>query len=190
MAEQAVSAPLWLTRVRTVLSGRNTYFFMKRTLDLLIAVVGLFFTAWLIVLAWLALTVTLRRDALQLEPLTGRNGEPFFRASLQLSLEADANQPLSRVARAVQRARLDKLVQLVNLLKGELSLVGPEPEVLAYAATLEGRDREVLTLQPGMTGAGSQKGETLEEKLALERGYLEQRSFFRDLHHLRWWLLF
>jgi lipopolysaccharide/colanic/teichoic acid biosynthesis glycosyltransferase len=195
MAEQAAGMPLWLGRARTALSSLNIHSYIKRGFDLLVAVVGLFFTAWLIVLAWICLSLVLRRDALVLERLTGRNGQPFLLASLQLADTDGEGEPapdaqLYPVARVVGRLRLHKLIALVNLLKGEISLVGPEPELLAYAATLEGEDRRVLTLRPGVTGAGAQRGHDLEEKLALERDYLEQATLFRDLHHLWWWILF
>ena len=57
----------------------------------------------------------------------------------------------------LQKFKLDELPQLFNVLKGEMALVGPRPDIPGYADQLEGDDRLILTLKPGLTGLASLK---------------------------------
>lgn len=73
--------------------------------------------------------------------------------------------PLGRVLR---RYKLDELPELWNVLVGDMSFVGPRPDVPGYADALSGTDREVLRLRPGITGPASLKYRNEEELLALQ----------------------
>lgn len=66
----------------------------------------------------------------------------------------------------LRRTKLDEIVELVNVLKGDMSLVGPRPDVEGYADKLEGDDRKILELRPGITGPASLKYINEEEILA------------------------
>lgn len=66
----------------------------------------------------------------------------------------------------LRRTKLDEIVELVNVLKGEMSLVGPRPDVAGYADKLTGEDRKILELRPGITGPASLKYINEEEILA------------------------
>ena len=66
----------------------------------------------------------------------------------------------------LRRTKLDEIVELVNVLKGDMSLVGPRPDVEGYADKLEGNDRKILELRPGITGPASLKYINEEEILA------------------------
>lgn len=66
----------------------------------------------------------------------------------------------------LRRTKLDELVELINVLKGEMSLVGPRPDVAGYADRLTGSDRKILELRPGITGPASLKYINEEELLA------------------------
>ena len=66
----------------------------------------------------------------------------------------------------LRKTKLDEIVELVNVLKGEMSLVGPRPDVEGYADKLEGEERKVLELRPGITGPASLKYINEEEILA------------------------
>ena len=62
--------------------------------------------------------------------------------------------------------KLDEIVELINVLKGDMSFVGPRPDVEGYADKLEGEDRKILELRPGITGPASLKYINEEEILA------------------------
>ncbi len=66
----------------------------------------------------------------------------------------------------LRRTKLDEIVELVNVLKGDMSLVGPRPDVAGYADKLTGEDRKILELRPGITGPASLKYINEEELLA------------------------
>lgn len=66
----------------------------------------------------------------------------------------------------LRRTKLDEIVELINVLKGDMSLVGPRPDVKGYADKLEGDDRKILELRPGITGPASLKYINEEEILA------------------------
>ena len=68
----------------------------------------------------------------------------------------------------LRRYKLDELPELWNVLKGEMSLVGPRPDVPGYADNLKGKDRRILELRPGITGTASLKYANEEEILAAQ----------------------
>lgn len=100
----------------------------------------------------------------------------------------------------LRKYKLDELPELWNVLKGDMSFVGPRPDVPGYADVLQGEDREVLKLRPGITGPASLKYRNEEELLAavddpqkyndeiifpdkvrLNRYYLHHYSFWMDI---------
>jgi exopolysaccharide biosynthesis polyprenyl glycosylphosphotransferase len=95
------------------------------------------------------------------------------------------NDPrVTRVGRVLRRFSLDELPQLLNVLRGEMSLVGPRPEEEAVVALYDERQRTRLTVKPGLTGPMQIYGRgnlTFEERLALERDYLDNLSVAGDL---------
>jgi exopolysaccharide biosynthesis polyprenyl glycosylphosphotransferase len=92
---------------------------------------------------------------------------------------------VTRVGRVLRRFSLDELPQVFNVLRGEMSLVGPRPPVPAEVRRYESRHYVRLTVVPGMTGPWQVNGRNLvtdfEEVVKLERGYIESWSFRRDL---------
>lgn len=94
---------------------------------------------------------------------------------------------VTRVGRILRRTSLDELPQLVNVLKGQMSLVGPRPEQLELVARYRSQERFRLDVKPGITGPMQVFGRgqlTFEERLAVEREYIENHSFARDLRLL------
>lgn len=73
---------------------------------------------------------------------------------------------VTRLGRFLRRYKLDELPELWNVLKGDMSLVGPRPDVPGYADKLEGEERLILQLKPGLTGAATLKYRNEEELLA------------------------
>ncbi len=94
---------------------------------------------------------------------------------------------VTRFGRVLRRTSLDELPQLVNVLKGEMSLVGPRPEQLALVERYTPAQRFRLEAKPGITGPMQVYGRgelTFEERLAVEREYIENLSLSRDLRIL------
>jgi exopolysaccharide biosynthesis polyprenyl glycosylphosphotransferase len=102
--------------------------------------------------------------------------EPVFK------LESDPR--VTRFGRFLRRSSLDELPQLFNVLKGEMSLVGPRPEQVALVERYSPDQRFRLSVKPGITGPMQVFGRgqlTLEERLAVEREYIENHSIARDV---------
>ena len=94
---------------------------------------------------------------------------------------------VTRLGRFLRRASIDELPQLLNVLRGEMSLVGPRPEQLGLVEKYRPEYRFRLEVKPGLTGPMQVYGRadlSFEERLAVEREYVENVSILRDLQIL------
>ncbi|WP_439597539.1 sugar transferase [Falsiroseomonas sp.] len=134
--------------------------FGKRLLDAVLAALLLALLAPLFVAVALAVWCRLGRPILFVQPRAGRHGRPFtlmkFR-SMAPGAAPDAER-LSGFGRALRASGLDELPQLVHVLRGEMSLVGPRPLPLAYLAHYSPRQALRLRVRPGMLGPGVAAG--------------------------------
>jgi exopolysaccharide biosynthesis polyprenyl glycosylphosphotransferase len=178
---------------------------MKRGLD--VAVSGLMLTLLSPLLAAIALFIVLDSGAPVFfrQKRAGKDGKPFTMLKFR-TMVADAEERLSelvdlekldepafkipddpritRAGRLLRRTSLDELPQLINVLKGDMSLVGPRPEEEAVVALYDERQRARLAIKPGLTGPMQVYGRgdlTFEERLAMERDYLDNLSIAGDL---------
>jgi lipopolysaccharide/colanic/teichoic acid biosynthesis glycosyltransferase len=184
----------------------------KRLFDLLLSLALLVvFAPVLAVVAWLIK----REDGGPVfygGPRTGQNGRPFkilkFRTMvlnaerLGPGITTGDDHRITRIGRFLRHYKLDELPQLVNVLKGEMSLVGPRPEAPAYVALYTPEQRQVLTVKPGITGLAAieyrhetqllqsatltdvYEREIMPAKLKLDVEYIRHRSFLYDLQLL------
>ena len=91
------------------------------------------------------------------------------------------------VGRFLRATSIDEFPQLINVFKGDMSLVGPRPKIPNEASMYEERESRYLSIRPGLTGPMQVSGRgllTFEERLALERDYLETISLAKDLEIL------
>ncbi|MEQ6890039.1 sugar transferase [Halomonas sp. CS7] len=148
---------------------------LKRTFDVLGAAVGLLLTFWLIALAWVLATLETRQNGFFLQQRVGRDGRLFkvikirtMRPSaVHTTTVTTGNDPrITPLGRLFRRAKLDELPQLINVLLGQMSFVGPRPDVPGFADRLEGEDRAMLSLRPGITGPATLAYRNEEELLA------------------------
>lgn len=94
---------------------------------------------------------------------------------------------ITRVGRLLRRTSLDELPQLLNIFKGDMSLVGPRPSMDYEAALYSDRHRQRLAVQPGLTGwaqVHGRSGLSFEEIVSLDLEYIKQRSILMDLRIL------
>lgn len=160
---------------------------VKRLFDLLAAGVGLFVLSPLLAL----IALTIRLDSVGpvffRQERVGKNGRPFriykFRTMLlsaerlgQLTVGRDAR--VTRVGRVLRKSKLDELPQLLNVVMGEMSLVGPRPELPKYVALYSLEQRRVLSVRPGVTDLASiafrDESNLLEGRTDPERFYVEE----------------
>jgi len=173
----------------------------KRTIDLAVAVVGLALTAVLFVPIALAIKLDSRGPVVYRQERLGRGGRPFQVVKLRtMTLDAEpSGEPVwaarrdprvTRVGRVLRRTRLDELPQFWNVLKGEMSVVGPRPERAAFIQRLE-HDipfyRIRLAVKPGLTGWAqirypyANSYEDALRKLEYDLYYVKNQSLLLDL---------
>ena len=178
---------------------------VKRLIDVTGSVIGLILAAGPMGIIALAVLLDSRGPAIFRQTRIGQSGQPFrilkFRTMVQKAeallpqlVDLDAlrqpafklrNDPrVTRVGRFLRRYSLDELPQLINVLKGEMSLVGPRPEEADVVARYNDDQRRRLAVKPGMTGPMQVNGRgdlPFDQRLALELDYIENYSLWRDL---------
>jgi lipopolysaccharide/colanic/teichoic acid biosynthesis glycosyltransferase len=149
--------------------------FGKRFFDLSIAFLGLIFLAIPMVAIALLVYVTSGSPILFKQERVGKDNKIFrvikFRTMLTHSAEGISvtvanDKRITPIGYYLRRWKLDELPQLWNVLVGEMSLVGPRPDVRGYADKLQGSDRRLLLLRPGITGPATLVYKNEEEILA------------------------
>lgn len=148
----------------------------KRTLDLTLAVVGLIVLCPVMLMIALAVVIDSRGPVLFRQVRVGRFGRPFaiykFRtmvadaAQLGANISPSDDPRITRVGRFLRRRYLDELPQLLNILRGDMALVGPRPETPEFVALYEREQLKVLTVRPGVLGPSTLAGMEEEDRLA------------------------
>ena len=163
----------------------------KRWLDILGSSVGLLLLAPLFLLVSLGVGVSMGRPVLFRQPRAGKDGVPFdlfkFR-TMGNARDASGNlledaKRLTSFGDFLRRASLDELPQLYNVLRGEMSLVGPRPLLLEYVPLYNEEQCRRLEMLPGITGWAQINGRNAlswEEKFHLDVWYVENWSFWLD----------
>jgi sugar transferase (PEP-CTERM system associated) len=191
--------PSWLVFADGFRPARLTRL-VKRALDLSVSALGLLLTAPLLCLVALAIRLDSPGAAFFRQERTGQFGRTFsvfkFRsmrqdaASMPAPAEGQRDPRVTRVGRILRRTRLDELPQLINVLLGEMSLVGPRPEWTALVPEFSEKVPlylHRLAVKPGITGWAQVKnpyGATVEntwEKLQYDLYYIKNMSLFLDL---------
>ena len=148
---------------------------VKRAFDLLGALIGLLLLWWLIVIAFVFASVDARGNGFFIQERIGRHGRPFRvvkiktmrpDAGLSTTVTRSGDPRITSLGRFFRKTKLDELPQLWNVLLGQMSFVGPRPDVPGFADTLVGEDRAVLSLRPGITGPATLAYRDEEELLA------------------------
>ena len=131
----------------------------------------------------------------------GQHGIPFN--IFKIKTFSDSTQKISKFGHLLRSYKLDELPQLFNILLGQMSFVGPRPDLVGYADLLEGSDRIILSIKPGITGLASLKYRNEEalldlqinpnlyndaviwpDKVRINKWYVENRTLWMDLRIL------
>lgn len=127
----------------------------KRLFDFFFSLLVIIFLGWLFFLFYLVLCFDARANALFLQKRIGQFGRPFTIYKLQ-TIHPKTNR-ISKIAYFVRRYKIDELPQFFNVLLGQMSVVGPRPDVEGYYDLLQGENRKLLELKPGITSEASIK---------------------------------
>lgn len=184
----------------------------KRFFDFIVAFFGLLLSFWIILIAWLVATIDTKSNGFFTQNRVGKNGKIFkvikiktMRPNEKLSttITQDGDPRITRIGRFFRKTKIDELPQLINVLKGDMSFVGPRPDVPGYADRLQGKDRLVLSIRPGITGPATLAYRNEEEILAAQNDpvkyndeviypdkvrinleYIESWSFSKDIKYI------
>ncbi len=165
---------------------------VRRTADVVVGTIGVVVSAPIVAAAAVAVRVTMGRGVLFRQLRSGRGGRPFAVLKLRTmrhpvpgreAPEFDGER-LTRLGRLLRSTSIDELPSLVNLLRGDLTLVGPRPLPVRYLDRYTERERRRLEVKPGITGLAVVNGRndtTWEQRLAHDVDYVEHRSLLGDL---------
>jgi lipopolysaccharide/colanic/teichoic acid biosynthesis glycosyltransferase len=183
----------------------------KRGFDALAAGSALLVLSPLLVLVAAGIFCGMGRPVLYVQERVGRSGRPFRLLKFRTMRPDDGRGPrvtasgdprITPLGRVLRRSKLDELPQLLNVVRGEMSIVGPRPELSRYVEGYDASQRRVLRARPGLTDPASiafrdEEGrlaaveparreavyvaEIVPEKLRLNLAYLERASFWSDL---------
>lgn len=186
---------------------------LKRIFDVVVALIGLIIFGPLFIVIPILIKLDSPGPIFYRAPRVGKDGR-LFRMYKFRTMVADAEKigpaityrsdpRITRVGAMLRRRRLDEIPQLLNVLKGEMSMVGPRPEAPYYVDKYSPEQREILKVKPGMTGLTQIKylseeeelsnPETLDAdyldvilppKLALDMEYIKRQSFILDIQIL------
>jgi lipopolysaccharide/colanic/teichoic acid biosynthesis glycosyltransferase len=171
---------------------------MNRPLDLALAGVLLVVTAPLLALAALAIRLESRGPVFYSQRRIGKDGRPFELLKLRTMVPGaesmgagiyvlEGDPRITRVGRLLRRFSLDELPNLVNVVRGDLAIVGPRPTVQEQVDRYTERQRRRLEVKPGITGWAQINGRTSlpwPERIELDVWYVEHRSLRLDLRIL------
>lgn len=149
---------------------------IKRIFDFVFSFVGLILLTPLILVIYILIKVKMPGPAFFKQKRVGQFGELFVMVKFRTmkvdhggsSISVKGESRITPLGATLRKYKLDELPELWNVLKGEMSFVGPRPDVPGYADTLQGEDKNILLLKPGITGPASMKYSNEEEILALQ----------------------
>lgn len=170
---------------------------IKRAFDITVGGAALLVFSPLLILTALLVAVNLGRPVLFRQVRPGLHGEPFTILKFRTMRDATApdgtplpdSERLTPFGRKLRSTSLDELPELLNVLKGEMSLVGPRPLIMAYLDRYSERQARRNDVRPGITGWAQVNGRNAlswEERFELDTWYVENRTLWLDMKIL--WL--
>ena len=172
---------------------------MSRALDVVLATVLLVVTSPVLALAAIAIRLESRGPVFYRQLRVGRDGERFELWKLRTMVPGaesigaglyvlEGDPRITRTGRPLRRFSLDELPNLINVLKGDMAIVGPRPTVQEQVDRYTDRQRRRLEVKPGITGWAQINGRTSllwPERIELDVWYVEHRSLALDLRIVR-----
>lgn len=167
--------------------------FFKRILDVLLSFTALLFVGWIIVIMYLFLLIANKgAGAFFLQERPGKDGHLFKIIKFKtMTDERDSSgnllpdeQRITKIGRFVRSTSLDELPQLINVLKGDMSLIGPRPLLVQYLPLYSPEQARRHEVRPGITGWAQCHGRNAiswSEKFKLDVWYVDHCSFLVDV---------
>jgi lipopolysaccharide/colanic/teichoic acid biosynthesis glycosyltransferase len=149
--------------------------FIKRTFDIVVSSIILLLFCPIILIAFIAASIDTKKNGFFRQTRVGKDGRLFQIIKIRTMKEKESiitkvttsNDPrITKLGSFLRKTKIDELPQLINVLLGQMSLVGPRPDVPGHADQLQGPDRVILTVRPGITGPATLKYRDEETLLA------------------------
>lgn len=170
----------------------------KRIFDIAFSFILIVFFGWILLLGFVFASLDTRSNGFFLQKRVGQYGKLF--TIYKLKTIHPKTREITAIGGFLRRSKIDELPQLWNVMIGEMSFVGPRPDIPGYYDKLQGEERKILELKPGITSLASIKYKREEEILSKQENPLEyndtvlfpdkvkmnldyyyKRSFFGDL---------
>jgi lipopolysaccharide/colanic/teichoic acid biosynthesis glycosyltransferase len=190
---------------------------VKRVFDILLSSVTIIAAFPIIIIAWVLAAIETRGNGFFMQTRIGKNGKPFAVVKIKTMkptkdyctfVTVANDQRITYFGRWMRRYKIDELPQLFNIIIGQMSFVGPRPDVPGYADKLTGEDRIILSISPGITGPASLKYKDEEyllekqkdpehynrnviwpDKVNINKKYIKEWSFKKDMQYIVWTLV-
>lgn len=184
----------------------------KRLLDIVLSALGLIALWWLIILSAIVARLDTGKSGFFTQERIGQYGKPFKVYKIRtMRVVADNNTTVTTrsdsritpIGKVFRKLKIDELPQLYNVLIGEMSFVGPRPDVPGYANKLVGDDRIILNIKPGITGPATLAYRNEEEllndvedpvryndeviypdKVRINKEYIQEYSLMTDIRYI------
>ncbi len=152
--------------------------FIKRLFDLLFSILGLALTWWIILPAFFLATINTGQNGFFSQNRVGRYGRIFKVIKIRTMRDVSGTTTtvttshdarITALGRFLRKFKIDELPQLINVLLGDMSFVGPRPDVPGFADKLKGEDRIILSIRPGITSPATLKFRDEEKLLAQQK---------------------
>lgn len=165
---------------------------MKRISDIIIALIGLILLSPILILLMFFIKIRIGSPILFKQVRPGLNGQPFLMIKFRtMNSATDQNgnllpdhERLTKLGKILRSTSLDELPELWNVLKGDMSLVGPRPLLMEYLPLYNKRQATRHLVRPGITGWAQINGRNAiswEQKFELDAWYVEHQSFILDI---------
>ena len=168
--------------------------FIKRLTNLLFSLTILIISFPFLIIAALAIKIDSKGPIFFIQERTGFNGKPFkmikFRGMVNNALEigpelTQKDDPrITRVGKFLRRTSIDEIPQVINVLKGEMSIVGPRPEIISITNKYDNKQILIFNYKPGITGFSQIHGRQLlspDKRVEMEVEYYRKANFWSDL---------
>jgi lipopolysaccharide/colanic/teichoic acid biosynthesis glycosyltransferase len=171
---------------------------MRRAVDILVAAAGLLLASPVLLAAFIAIRLESKGGAIYRQRRVGLDGHEFDVLKLRTMVDGAerigaglavnaGDTRITRVGKLLRRTSLDELPNLVNVLRGEMSIVGPRPTLPHQVAQYTARERGRLAIRPGITGWAQVNGRTSlpwAQRIELDLWYIQHRTWRLDLRIL------
>lgn len=169
------------------------YIKVKRIISFILAVLLFILFLPIMVIISIAIRLESKGNPIFKQLRTGKNGKEFYCYKFRSMVKGNDVHDLSKkdqvtkVGKFIRKTSLDELPQLVNIIKGEMTFIGPRPWITDYAKHYTKRQRKRLDVTPGLTGLAQCSGRnniSIKEKIDLDIKYVENLTIKMDLYVL------